>query len=231
MVQHVHRARLCYTASAVFWKKTPQNKQRTHPKKGFGKSSGGIWCSKEKGAKQWIKLSTQNMNSGKCPTAWLIPQHSPCMPAALWHSASLLLPWLPLPLCPAGRCELPSISEGCYMSVHLQCHSAPQLDWSVHATFQQTRLGAQDISFPCVLLLTLSPLVSSPACPIPALPTAPYPGTCSLWRGNCTAKEHRLLSLLVLGIACGILGCQTPCDSAWVCRGWQLISHKITDPF
>lgn len=190
MVQHVHRARLCYTASAVFWKKTPQNKQRTHPKKGFGKSSGGIWCSKEKGAKQWIKLSTQNMNSGKCPTAWLIPQHSPCMPAALWHSASLLLPWLPLPLCPAGRCELPSISEGCYMSVHLQCHSAPQLDWSVHATFQQTRLGAQDISFPCMLLLTpapwclLQPVLSLPCLQPHTLVLVAYEGETVLQRNT-----------------------------------------------
>lgn len=210
-------------------KKPTQNKQRTHPKKGFEKIiiSGGIWCSKGDGAKQWIKLGTVNMNPGKCPTPSLISTLSPCMPAALWHSVTLLLRKCPGSSCPAGRCGLPNISEGCYMSVHLL---VPQLDRSVHATFQQTCLGAQGIRFPCMLVLTLSPLVSSPACPHPALPTAPQPGAYSLWRRNCAAKEHRPLSLLVLGAARGTLGCQTPCNSAWVCMGWHPISHNVTDP-
>lgn len=113
-----------------FEKKTPTKQTENSPQKGLWKVviSGGIWCLKGNRAKQWIKLSTLNMNSGKCPTPSLIPTHSPYMPAALWHccaAACLLLPWLPLPLCPAGRCELPNISGGCYTSVHLQYHSAP----------------------------------------------------------------------------------------------------------
>lgn len=173
------------------------------------------------------------MNSGKCPTPLLIPTHSPCMPAALWHSAVLL----PASCCPGSPCP-----------------SALQADVSCQILVQGvTRL----CTYSTILLLSWTGLSMPrfctrawehrtsvfhaswsspsahwclPACPNPAWPTAPCPSTCSLWRGNCAAKEHRALSLLALGVPCGILGCQTPCNSAWVCMGWYLFSHKMIDP-
>lgn len=84
----------CVTLPLQYYgkKKKATKTQRTQPKKGIWKVviSGGTWCLKGNGAKQWIKLSTLNMNSGKCPTPLLIPMHSPCMPAPLWPSIMLL---------------------------------------------------------------------------------------------------------------------------------------------
>ena len=47
-------------------------------------------CLRGNGEKQWIKLSTLNMNCGNCPTPSLIPKHRPCTPATVWRFIVLL---------------------------------------------------------------------------------------------------------------------------------------------
>lgn len=217
-------------------KKNHKKTQRTHPRKGIWKVviSGGTWCLKGNGAKQWIKLSTLNMNSGKCPTPSLIPTHSPCTPAALWHSIMLLptscsegalAPPAPLP------CRQMWVVKYWWWVLHIcaptvpfcssaglvcPCHLPADMPGSTGHQFSM-RAGPHP-----------EPTANFSSLSSPCLAYSPIPWYLVLIRSNWAAKDHR--SLLVLRVACGVLGCQTPCNSAWVCMGWHLISHKMTDP-